>query len=149
MLNTFRLVIKELTQSAHEMPQCSMVYQSESWGFQSPHLFLNQVCILQTWLEPSEMMKYLLDIEKKFGRNRGEQTETYHSRTLDLDILFVNEEIIDKPGLQVPHPRLHQRNFSLVPLFEIMPNFRHPVLNKTIAELYKNSTDKSIITPIG
>jgi 2-amino-4-hydroxy-6-hydroxymethyldihydropteridine diphosphokinase len=66
-------------------------------------------------------------------------------RLIDIDILFYNEDIIDQPRLTIPHPYLHYRNFVLVPMFEIAPDLRHPLLKQTISELYANSNDELIV----
>jgi len=122
--------------------QLSSVYESEAWGFDSDQKFLNQVLFIETHLVPAELLECILRIEKKLGRIRKAK-EGYESRRIDIDILYFNDEIIDTPRLLVPHPRLHLRQFALVPLVEIAPNHLHPVLKKTNRELLECLDDRS------
>ncbi|HAN00760.1 MAG TPA: 2-amino-4-hydroxy-6-hydroxymethyldihydropteridine diphosphokinase [Marinilabiliales bacterium] len=111
----------------------SSVYETAPWGFESENLFLNQVLCIQTHLTPNEMLEKLLQIEIELGRKRFSQQ--YTSRTIDLDVLFYNQTILEEPELVIPHPKLHERKFVLVPLSEIAPGFIHPRFHKTISEL--------------
>ncbi len=117
----------------------SCLYETAPWGNSNQPNFLNQVIELETETEPYEFMELLLEIEYKLGRERSEKNA---ARTIDMDILFFNTEIIDTHKLSVPHPRMMERMFVLKPLAEIAGNFVHPVYNKTIKELLKNCTDK-------
>lgn len=119
----------------------SSIYETPPWGFESKQLFYNQVLLVESLLTPTQILKVLLDIEKKLGRIR--QQQKYSSRTMDIDILFFNDEIIDNPQLEVPHPRLQHRLFVLKPLAEIAPDFIHPVLKKRISELLEICEDDS------
>ena len=105
----------------------SSVYETAPWGFESENLFLNQVLCIQTHLTPNEMLEKLLQIEIELGRKRFSQQ--YTSRTIDLDVLFYNQTILEEPELVIPHPKLHERKFVLVPLSEIAPGFIHPRSN--------------------
>lgn len=146
VLNTFQATHNDMSQEIGKVIRCSSVYQSQSWGFSTETPFLNQVCEIDSELDANEVMKRLLRIEEKNGRKRDLQAEGYQSRRLDLDILFINDEIINTTQLTVPHPRLHLRNFTLVPLNELMPEYLHPVLKKNIRSLLKESPDNAIIT---
>lgn len=119
--------------------KASSLYESEAWGFKSETAFLNQVLMIETILTPQEILQIGLDIEKKLGRIRI--SETYASRTMDIDLLFYDDQIVEEADLTIPHPRLHLRRFTLAPLEEIMPDFVHPKLKKTIHELYVSCTD--------
>ncbi|MEG2336489.1 MAG: 2-amino-4-hydroxy-6-hydroxymethyldihydropteridine diphosphokinase [Bacteroidales bacterium] len=112
----------------------SNFYISEAWGFKADTLFYNQVIEIETQLLPQTLLQQLLAIETDFGRTRS-QAKGYQSRTLDLDILFYNQEIICTENLSIPHPLLHKRLFTLIPLAEISPNLQHPILHKTIENL--------------
>jgi 2-amino-4-hydroxy-6-hydroxymethyldihydropteridine diphosphokinase len=117
----------------------SSLYETAAWGNTKQANFLNQVLKVETKLNAPQCMQACLDIEKELGRTRNQKWE---SRTMDLDILFFNNEIIKTKSLIVPHPHLHERNFVLAPLCEIAPHFLHPVLRKKIFTLYRNATDQ-------
>ena len=118
----------------------SGLYRTEAWGMGAdvPD-FLNQAVILRTTLSPVELLKLTLSIEAEFGRLRA--NVAYQSRPLDIDILLVDNSVIDSPELTVPHPRMHLRNFTLLPAAEIAGDWRHPVLGKSIETLMKESAD--------
>lgn len=118
----------------------SSVYESEPWGFESQQWFLNRVITVETELEPLEILHQLLAIELEFGRKRANDAR-FHSRTLDLDILFIDDQIISTPELQVPHPQIPHRKFTLLPLVEIAPTLIHPILHKTCLELLQECSD--------
>ena len=120
--------------------QISSLYESEAWGFKSENTFLNQVLSFETKLNPKKVLQIGLEIEKELGRIK--KNGSYISRTIDVDILFYGDKIIDEIDLEIPHPRLHLRRFTLVPLAELMPNFVHPKLKKTINELLLSCQDK-------
>jgi|LakMenEpi03Aug12_release.lakeMendotaPanAssembly.Ray.scaffolds.fasta_scaffold114101_2 2-amino-4-hydroxy-6-hydroxymethyldihydropteridine diphosphokinase len=118
----------------------SAVYQTAPWGNQDQPFFLNQAIKLATELEPEALMQELLHIETLMGRIR---TIKYGPRVIDLDILFFNDLIINKPMLQLPHPAMAERRFVLVPMAEIAPTQVHPVYNKTIQNLLIDCRDSS------
>lgn len=120
----------------------SSLYESEPWGFQSEHWFLNQVVEVQTQLSPDEMMRQLLEIEKELGRDRSTPHEGYVSRPMDLDILYWGDGlIVEGQHVIVPHPRLHQRRFTLLPLCDIAPDYIHPIMKKTNLQLLDECQD--------
>lgn len=117
----------------------SAIYETEPWGFESPDLFWNQVLELSTNLSPEEVLAQTQQIETELGRIRkGNQ---YSSRLIDIDILFYGDQIINQENLTVPHPRIQERKFALIPLCEIAPELIHPVLRKSIRQLLVESTD--------
>jgi len=120
--------------------QLSSLYETPSWGFDSTPFF-NACALIQTRLTPDELVVLLLDIEKALGRFRVEDAG-YRAREIDLDLLFYEQQHIDLPHLTVPHPRLHLRNFVLVPLNEIAPHWEHPTLHQTVAALAGHSPDQ-------
>jgi len=126
----------------------SDVYETEPWGFENPDNFLNQVIEIKTSLNPLDLMKKIKKIETRFGRSTN-QPSPYQSRQMDIDILFFNDEIIELPELVIPHPRLHERNFVLVPLTELEASLVHPVFNKTIRQLKAICKDKKWVKPFG
>ena len=118
----------------------SSLYESEPWGFQAEKCFLNQVVKTETDMKPAEILNEILSIENKLGRIRN-NTGTYQSRTIDIDILFYNDQIITEMNLVIPHPRIQERMFTLVPLAELDQSFVHPASRKTIGQLINECTD--------
>lgn len=112
----------------------SGIYETEAWGIENQEAFLNQVIIVDTKQQPKEILKTTQYIEKRAGRIRKVK---WGERTLDIDILFIDDQIINVENLIVPHPYLHERLFTLAPLNEIASDFVHPVLHKSISELYE------------
>ncbi len=122
----------------------STLYESPAWGFSAKEQFLNRVIKVETNLDAFQVLEKALLIEKMFGRKRSEVQ--YASREMDIDILFYNDEIINEENLIIPHPRLQDRMFVLVPLVEIAPHFVHPLLKKDTIQLLDDCKDDSIIT---
>jgi 2-amino-4-hydroxy-6-hydroxymethyldihydropteridine diphosphokinase len=114
--------------------QQSSVYRTEPVGFADQPLFLNAVVALETDLEPRTLLNKLLTIEKEFGRDRSAGIPN-GPRTLDLDILLSGGIELNEPGLELPHPRMSERGFVLVPFAEIAPHLLIPGSGKTVAEL--------------
>jgi len=110
----------------------SAIYETTPWGYIEQADFLNQVLEAETELLPLELLSWLKDIEKRLGRKK---TFRNGPRMIDVDILFYGGLILEMEQLQIPHARLHERAFVLVPLADIAPQFVHPVLGKTITEL--------------
>ncbi|HJT22241.1 MAG TPA: 2-amino-4-hydroxy-6-hydroxymethyldihydropteridine diphosphokinase [Nitrospira sp.] len=104
--------------------------------------FLNGVVRLDTDLTPRSVLTVCREIERSLGRDEKDRKGP---RTLDLDILFYGQRVIDEPDLAVPHPRLHQRRFVLFPMHDLDPTWRHPVLHRTVAELLAETTDRSAV----
>ena len=123
----------------------SRLYESEPWGFKSEHWFLNQVVKIETALSPDALMQELLEIEKALGRDRSVLHEGYVSRPMDLDILYFGNEIIDTQMVKVPHPRLHERRFTLLPLCDIASEFVHPIMKKTNLQLLDECKDNGAV----
>jgi deoxyadenosine/deoxycytidine kinase len=103
--------------------------------------------LIETPLEAQDVLQQLLQIETQLGRLRTENSG-YEARTIDLDVLFFNDEIIESKDLVVPHKELHKRKFVLQPLFDIAPKYQHPVYQKSITELLQDCDDKSAIETI-
>ena len=124
----------------------SRLYESEPWGFKSEHWFLNQVVVLDTEMSPDDLMDALLAIEKELGRDRTTPHEGYVSRPMDLDILYWGKDlIVEKQHVIVPHPRLHKRRFTLLPLCDVAPDYVHPILKKTNRQLLDECQDTGIV----
>ena len=116
----------------------SSMYETAAWGKEDQPAFLNQALLIETNLIAHDLMMALLAIEKKMGRIRQEHLGP---RTIDLDIIFFNDQIIDSANLTIPHPQMQKRNFVLSPLKEIAPNFIHPILKKSITQLLTDCED--------
>jgi 2-amino-4-hydroxy-6-hydroxymethyldihydropteridine diphosphokinase len=123
----------------------SSIYETAAWGKTDQPNFLNQVVAIETNLRPGQLMQEILHIEQLMGREREEK---YGPRIIDIDILFFNNEIINQPGLIIPHPELEKRRFVLIPLAEIIPDFQHPVLHRSIAALLKDCPDELNVNKI-
>ncbi|MES2630178.1 MAG: 2-amino-4-hydroxy-6-hydroxymethyldihydropteridine diphosphokinase [Bacteroidota bacterium] len=121
----------------------SALYETEPWGFESRQHFLNRIWVIETLLPPLEVLSELLSIERELGRVRS--GNGYSSRVIDLDILYYDQQIIQQAGLEIPHPRISERNFVLLPLNEILPDFVHPVLKLSNHDLLLRSADPGIV----
>lgn len=130
-----------ITKKIGKIVKESSIYETTPWGFNSEQDFLNQVLYVSTDLSPKKVLNKCLEIEKELGRVR--QSEQYSSRTIDIDILFYNDEIIHKQELIIPHERLHKRRFTLEPLVEIAPDLIHPVIKKSLFDILKECNDNS------
>ena len=119
----------------------SSVYETPPWGFTEQDAFLNQVVKVTTYLEPEPLLRHLKRMETALGRVPNFQNGP---RMIDIDILFFDNTIINTPPLMVPHPRLHERAFVLVPLAEIEPDFVHPILQRPINKILED-VDRSEI----
>lgn len=126
----------------------SSYYQTSPWGFESNDEFLNRAIIVSTILEPNHVMTILLEIEGDLGRVRSDVVDGYQSRTIDLDILLIDDLIINNDLLIVPHPRMAERKFVLVPLEEIASDFIHPQEKLSIKKLLNICEDVEDVTKV-
>lgn len=133
-------LVREAWQALGRHPAISLgplsnPYRSEPVGMVSAHWFINATGQVQTTLPPLELLTYLLSLEHAFGRQRRDGTGVSKDRTLDLDLLLYDDQILVTQDLVLPHPELHRRLFVLLPLVEIVPELRHPSLGRTMREL--------------
>ena len=119
---------------------CSKTYETAAWGLTEQPDFHNQVLSVGTTLSAEEVLREVLEIETHLGRVRKEKWGT---RIIDIDILYYNDAVINLPHLKIPHPFIQERNFVLIPLLEIAPDYVHPILKMPNEELFWNSKDDS------
>lgn len=113
----------------------SAFYESEPWGTDTKNWFVNAMIEINTTQTPQQLLQTIQSVEKRLGRNR-ELEGHYGDRTLDIDIMFYDDEIINEENLIIPHKYFHQRAFTIVPMLELAPDFIHPTLKKTIMQLH-------------
>ena len=118
-----------------KISKTSALYETEPWGIKNQNWFLNIAAEIETTLSPQDLLIKCNQIEKTLGRDRNKESR-WGERNIDIDIIFYGQEIINTDVLTIPHPRMHERAFVLVPMLEIASDFIHPILNSTITELY-------------
>jgi 2-amino-4-hydroxy-6-hydroxymethyldihydropteridine diphosphokinase len=126
-----------------EIQRKSAVYATAPWGKNDQPEFLNQVIFIRSSMQPQSVLEKIKLIENEIGRER---VEKWGARCIDIDILLQSNLTVNEPDLIIPHPRMHERRFALTPLNELIPNFRHPVLDKTIYELYSQLQDNLAVS---
>ena len=119
------------------LDRISALYETEPVGLTDQAWFLNLVCSGETDLAPEALLDFAKTIEAEMGREL--EAPRFSARPIDIDVLFYDGMIVNTPRLEIPHPRLHERGFTLVPLSEIAPTLTHPVLGLTIRELLDNA----------
>lgn len=136
--SNLQLAIELIEEKCGLLIKQSSVYETAAWGMTDQPDFLNQVLVIETVLEPEELMKQLLLIESAMGRQR---TIKMGPRTIDLDILLIDDMVMNTDLLILPHPALPKRKFALLPLSEVAPSLFHPVEKKPVSQLLKDCTD--------
>ena len=142
-LYCFEKATKKIKKKIGEVEITSSIYSTQAWKMEkdTPD-FLNKVVVVLTDLKPKELLKATQKIEKKLGRKTKSINQEYKDRPLDIDLLFFDNKIIFKKKLVIPHQLLHTRKFILKPLSEIIPDYIHPVIKKTIKKLLLSCDDK-------
>lgn len=141
--------VREIKKIIGPITHESDIFETESWSY-TDEKYLNAVIIVETDLLVYDVFLITQNIEKKLGREtktvyNDKNEAQYSSRTIDIDILFCDTEIIETEDLIIPHPKLHLRKFVLEPMMQIAPDFIHPVLKQKIKEIYEKCVDKSKI----
>ncbi len=138
---TFEGVKHDLEREVGAIVSCSEQLKSDAWGFEAA-TFLNEAVVVETKLEPVELLDATQRIEERWGRARAVEQETksesgerYCSRMIDIDIIFYGQEVLQSERLTVPHPLMGERRFVLEPLSQIVPNFVHPLVGLSVAEM--------------
>lgn len=127
----------------------SSFYETEPWQMHSENWFVNAVIQISTPLQPEELLKECKNIETMLGRKREEGSNTYSDRTIDIDIIFYDNLILNTPNLTIPHRFFHRRVFMLVPMLEIAQDFVHPLFNKTVEKLYDEIENPEMVCLYG
>ena len=140
---TLQKAIFSIQKRCGEVLAVSSVYENPAVGFKGAD-FLNACICIETELPPLDLLHTLLQVEQDFGRERS-NTQGYRSRTLDIDIIFYGNEVINTNDLVIPHPNMDSRNFVLKPLADIAPQYYHPVINKDIRNLLQQSKDRGVL----
>lgn len=115
-----------------EVKAKSHIYETPPWGYEDQPWFLNQVLKVQTYLAPEPLLKHIKRLETALGRKVSFRNGP---RLIDIDILFYDDLVLDTPLLTLPHPRLHERGFVLLPMMDLAPDFVHPVMQKSVREM--------------
>jgi len=139
-LQIMRAARKLIGMEIGHIVSASSIYETAPWGVLDQPSFLNQVLEVATEMTPEEVLRIILDIEHELGRIRYER---WGARVIDIDILYFESLVVDTARLTIPHPRLHERRFTLAPLSEVAPNFIHPILNKNSEQLLAECIDTS------
>lgn len=122
----------------------SAFYESEPWNMNTKNWFVNAVVEAKTKYSPQELLEVCQRIEKQLGRTSEEKNQ-YQDRTIDIDILFYNKDIINEENLIIPHKYVHLRAFTLVPMMELNSDFVHPVLHKNIVEMHNDLENPEMV----
>ncbi len=138
-LHNLKLAAQHLEDRKIHIMRNSAVYESPSWGKEGLPDYLNQIVMVQTGYTPGQLLHEILAVEEEMGRVRSFKNA---SRIIDIDILYYYDKIINEAGLVVPHPRLHMRRFTLVPLDELAPHEKHPLLYLTTRQLLDQCEDE-------
>lgn len=133
------LAQKKIGKKIGKVIRSSSYYQTAAWGNTLQPDFINQLLIVETKLDSFACMNLILSIEEEMGRVRKHK---YEARIIDIDILFYDKEVIHAPNLIIPHPYIQERRFVLTPLNELVPNYKHPVLQKSVHQLLLRCKDK-------
>ncbi len=145
-LQNFTQVYQLIDKKLGKITAKSSVYETPPWGFHSENMFWNQVLCIDTILEAEELLWRIKEIEEIFGVKSSD--ERFTDRKMDVDILYFDEDFYESKELIIPHPRIHERKFVLVPLVEIAPEFKHPLRRMTNLTLLENCRDASIIRKV-
>ena len=138
-----------ISQQIGEISKSSSIFRTEPWSMDTEQWFHNQVLEIKCKIDPDKLLNMILKIEEELGRKRSLYNhKPYESRTIDIDILYYDNKVLNSDNLVIPHPRIQERRFVLKPMCEIAPSLIHPVLGKNQSDLLNICTDHSIIERI-
>ncbi|AWW32285.1 2-amino-4-hydroxy-6-hydroxymethyldihydropteridine diphosphokinase [Echinicola strongylocentroti] len=136
---------KDMLRQHVELIKGSSLYETAAWGGKSSGSYLNQALVVETELEAEAVLDITQGVENALGRER---LAKWGDRTMDIDIIYFGDEVVDTARLKVPHPLMTERRFVLTPIVEILPDFVHPVLQKNNRELLESCTDESAVAKV-
>ena len=136
-------IAKELLGEKGELIDESSIYESDSWGYESGNKFLNQALVYEMYSNPTKLLEFVNNIEKRMGRKLNSIKNSYSDRIIDIDIQFYGSKVISLDNLKIPHPSIQIRKFALLPLNELISDFIHPVLKRSITRLLIDCPDQS------
>ena len=136
-----RLAVQHIEERIGKVVSLSAFYATAPWGFASDNAFLNAVVCVEISLSPLEILSVTQSIEKEMGRTHKSVNGVYSDRVIDIDLLPYDDLILDTPTLKLPHPLMQERRFVMEPLAEIAPDVMHPVLGKTLGNIYRYLLD--------
>ena len=122
----------------------SSFYETEPWNMNTETWFVNAIVEIKTSLSPQDLLEKCKRIEQQLGRKPNE-SGVYQDRTIDIDILFYNKDIINDEAVTIPHKFVHLRAFTLVPLLELIPDYVHPALGKSIIDLHSDLDNPEMV----
>jgi 2-amino-4-hydroxy-6-hydroxymethyldihydropteridine diphosphokinase len=131
--------VEQIDKQIGKVEKISALYETAAWGHVEQPDYLNQALLVSTEMDARTLLETVLAIEHNIGRIRRQK---WGARVIDIDIIFYNDAIINQPDLKVPHPQMQFRQFVLVPLGEILPDWQHPVLHQSVSTLLENCTDE-------
>lgn len=145
-IHLLRAAIQLLNNKVGRVARKSGTYRTEPWGNRDQAEFLNEVVLIETVLGPEDLLEATQSIEAELGRVRTD--DRFSPRTMDIDILLCGNLVLRDERLTIPHPKMHERLFVLIPLHEIAPGVIHPVLHRTIDELLRDCDDTSRVVRV-
>lgn len=144
--NLIESALKSIENQIGEILKISEVYETEPWGFQDENYFYNIAITVETEMQPLDLLDEIHKIENEHNRVRS--GKRYIARTLDIDIIFYDDNVFYTENLQIPHKHAHKRKFVLQPIFDIDPDFIHPLLKESISKLLNRCEDNLYIKKV-
>ncbi len=144
-LNNLNFAIAAINEKIGKILSISSIYETEPFGFQSNNNFLNLCILVETVLNPSELLNLTQKIEHDAGRRKKSKNSIYHSRTLDIDIISIGDLCFETETLTIPHPHFSKRKFVLIPMLEIFPNFSIGKTKKSITQILMECKDETSV----